>query len=408
MYFFSDGNLSDDFHKQEAPNDSDRYNMKWRTNFYFALGVEGAEQLGHKLEGMFAHVINYMWRKDSPIPFPNTQADVTLFPIPMYFNCYEMRIPVKNAKKMVMEAVLFVDNFDRKFETRPNFFEESGFHLFVGTEAVASFSSIHLSTGQKTRIVMSASYTKRLPKPYGNCVEDVGNISIYSFVGERLGYSKKACQMTMLQKMFVENCECLDYDLPPFLWQNVTNYTLLPDCFGPTSESKKCVETLLLYTWNGQNNFACPDICEDVSVTTHVSLHPWFKKKDSAQFYANFIKDRAFEFRFKDFLTNKGEIDPDKAGDFYDLVASNFLVVGIEFDLSGIVVFKEIPKYTVFTFLAALGGILNLYSGISFVLAIEAADFTLSVVKRFLSRNEKTKIENIHTRNEKTNAENHK
>ena len=66
----------------------------------------------------------------------------------------------------------------------------------------------------------------------------------------------------------------------------------------------------------------------------------------------------------------------------YYLIKRNFAKVTVRFDFKEIVVYKEIPQFSFTSFIGALGGILNLYSGISFIIVVELADFLISMCKK--------------------------
>ena len=83
-----------------------------------------------------------------------------------------------------------------------------------------------------------------------------------------------------------------------------------------------------------------------------------------------------------------GTIYPDKLNELYNLISENFAVVSLKLHLSQITLYKEVPQFTMASFIGSLGVILNLYSGVSFVIVVELVDFLMHLFDRcFSSRN---------------------
>ena len=114
--------------------------------------------------------------------------------------------------------------------------------------------------------------------------------------------------------------------------------------------------------------------------------------EETVSFYRSYIRNKSFEYRFAAVLKGK---DYTKMNDVerkyvYDLIMKNFASININFNFKEIVVYKEVPQYTFSSFIGQLGGILNLYSGISFVVIIELLDFFCSFFRSYLKSEKPT------------------
>ena len=128
----------------------------------------------------------------------------------------------------------------------------------------------------------------------------------------------------------------------------------------------------------------CLRLCEDVSYPQQITSFPWITIDEVPIFYETHIKRKSYEDKFLNFTEgrNVNDMNSNQLERLHKLIKRNFAKVRIKLDLGEIVVFKEIPQFTFTSFIGALGGILNLYSGISFLIVIELADFFINMCKR--------------------------
>ena len=99
-------------------------------NYFYHIGLDGAKQLGHKLELLetkcevgIKQAFRYYWHLCSDF------GTVHSFPAPEYFNCYVLDFYNASFNNPVgrIKLVLYMDNFDRKNDTET---ESNGVRLF--------------------------------------------------------------------------------------------------------------------------------------------------------------------------------------------------------------------------------------------------------------------------------------
>ena len=184
-------------------------------NYFYHIGLDGAKQLGHKLELLVTkckvgikQAFRYYWHSCSEF------GTVHYFPAPEYFNCYVLDFYNASFNNPLgsIKLVLYMDNFDRKngAETECN-----GIHLFFHKRNTFNDENMYfMIPGQKTYLDVSYSYVKQLPQPYGDCIEEPENKIIWTLNGRKLEYSKLGCQYAVYQRQKNYCCGCINENYP--------------------------------------------------------------------------------------------------------------------------------------------------------------------------------------------------
>ena len=87
---------------------------------------------------------------------------------------------------------------------------------------------ISLSTGYETNVKVSQTFYKKLPAPYGECIEDAQSILSFdsdlyrSSVSLTSTYSQKFCLQVCIQELIINMCGCYDLYLPQTRNSNVS------------------------------------------------------------------------------------------------------------------------------------------------------------------------------------------
>ena len=234
----------------------------------------------------------------------------------------------------------------------------------------------------------SMTYSEQLPAPFGTCSEQPQRGSMWSALGQKLRYTKMGCRFSARQKLSFQRCGCVKTGfslqcLQEKVFDNVTSCLDDYDLFN-------CSETVLSPVNVDVGH--CKDLCKQVMFHEHVVILPLLKIEETVSFYRSYIRDKSFEYRFAAILKGKNYTKMNEAERkyIYDLIMNNFASININFNLKEIVVYKEVPQYNFSSFIGQLGGILNLYSGISFVVIIELVDFVCSFFRSFLKSEKPT------------------
>ena len=264
----------------------------------------------------------------------------------------------------------------------------SGLNLFFNIDTSYYLDKVNVLLGQNTQMDFSMTYTEQLSAPYGSCLEQPQQGSMWSALDHKLRYSKMGCRFSARQKLSFQHCGCVKTgfslkDLKEKVFDNVTSCIDDYDLFN-------CSENVLSPANVDVKH--CQDLCKQAMFHKHVVITPLLKMEETVSFYRSYIRNKSFEYRFATVLKGK---DYTKMNDVerkyvYDLIMKNFASININFNLKEIVVYKEVPQYTFSSFIGQLGGILNLYSGISFVVIIELLDFFCSFFRSFFNTEKPT------------------
>ena len=110
----------------------------------------------------------------------------------------------------------------------------------------------------------------------------------------------------------------------------------------------------------------------------------WPAHEIHQNFYDLYIANRSYEGHYHslfEYSTNSYQ-----RRELYDKVTQHFLVVRMYLDRIMVQDIKDKPQFTPASFVAQLGGALNLWAGITVVVAIEVIEFCYEVVAGWCSR----------------------
>ena len=264
----------------------------------------------------------------------------------------------------------------------------SGLNLFFNIDTSYYLDKVNILLGQNTQMDFSMTYTQQLSAPYGPCLEQPQEGSMWSALDHKLRYSKMGCRFSARQKLSFQKCGCVKTgfsikDLEDMVFDNVTSCIDDYDLFN-CSENVPSPATVDVKH--------CQDLCKQAMFHKHVVIIPLLKMEETVSFYRSYIRNKSFEHRFAAVLKGKDYTKMNDVERKYvnDLIMKNFASININFNLKEIVVYKEVPQYTFSSFIGQIGGILNLYSGISFVVIIELLDFVCSFFRSFLKSEKPT------------------
>ena len=344
-----------------------------------SIGVKNISYFGHRLSDLIVkYEFGYTYESYPIISY--LLPTVTYFLDPTFFNCYTFSLNFTDVQPDYVSAsfTLFADNFERIPIDR-HLYDSSSiykFVIFMGTNnTLLSNNEYSIRPGQNIEIDMSLSYNRQLPAPYGSCLKTPIFNSLWTIIGQKLKYSPAGCAIALVERELMDKFGCV------ILSRVLGHQNTLPqlnNCFDLNIPIPELSESFY-HALNLSKN-TCLHLCEEVTYHQHVTSLPWLHVNDVPVFYDEYIRNREFEYRFLNITDNRNisNVDSEQLRKLYALIKDNFATVSININLKDIVVYKEIPQFSFTSFIGTLGGILNLYSGISFIFVIELADFLLS------------------------------
>ena len=255
--------------------------------------------------------------------------------------------------------------------------------LYSDAKNVPSVTQPSAPPGVMTKILISKELYKRLPAPHGNCVPSASD------------YTYDHCRTRCIRKSFQKYCNCVspaDYEPP-----DNKNLSFCISANLPQSEVLKSYGCSLKAYGKivVECTSSCAQHCSETRYKTQVSYSKWPIPHQYASFYNKLIASKSYSKRFHLLSDSNTNVSDDVTKLLKrQLVEDNF--VKIVFDLSNesYQEFVEVPKYSLFSFIGALGGALNLWTGITAIVAIEILETLMNLINKTTSRNQESKPQN--------------
>lgn len=198
-------------------------------------------------------------------------------------------------------------------------------------------------------------------------------------------YTKDGCELECALNKSLSVCKCLPWYLP-----NNFNEASMCDMFGA-----KCVDTIISDQRNYKN---CKEQClEDCKITSYAAI-PSYVPIDPEQtcaepifkaFFGKMFENNPYEMNFERMTMGKwkdwdDQFIDERAMDLcQDYVSKYISIVTVETPVNSVVKAKRVARITFNDKLAAIGGTLGLFSGISILSMVEVVCFCLTITKRF-------------------------
>ena len=231
-------------------------------------------------------------------------------------------------------------------------------------------------SGVLTSVNLHKEVYRRLSEPYGVCSMS------------KLGFSDRLLECA--KRGLVEYCNCImlaDYDTEENEKENLTYCLSVKLSPSEILENFRCTENLDILqkciTSCKHHN------CHEVRYTTDVSYTKWPLPNQYASFYHRLNKNKHFPNapQTLEFQNNDSTADPsDLLQNHYNLllkrqsVRDNFLRIDFSLSTEAYQEFVDVPEFSLFSFVGSLGGILNLWTGITVVVVVEFIEIIINVI----------------------------
>ncbi len=359
-------------------------------NYYHYIGVEAARKLGHQQENFITDCTVTARRGFYPYQASCQEIfGIEFTPHPIYYNCYHINVNNVIGKDEVVDTIEFVLNTDHFDYTcllsAPC--DANVVNLFIHQQGTPfeyiGQDVLKVQAGQNLQVDVSFAHTEHLPDPYGTCRDHTEDIVVWNIYHKKYKYTRMACQIAAYQEHKHLCCDCIS-DKGPVLGFSNESLESFQICRAISRHhvyDYRCRKTGSCQTFKKEMEYAseCPEVCRYITYKTQLSGLPWPSSKHLLGFHRRHIEGRDVEDRFPAPSLNRSDgNDEATLKQLDELVKDNFVMIKIQFDLNSILVYKDVQQFTFTSFLSAFGGLLNLYSGVSFVILIEIADFILS------------------------------
>ena len=355
--------------------------------YFTSIGKENAWRLGQLRDefiiGCYLHKADayrsHFKECRSGLVEVNTHFD------PDYFLCHTIT-PINSDSLHGITLILHLDDFFSEQYDHLDLVYEQGKYLGAvlslheqGKFPVMRQKSVHLPPGYFTDIKIESREKERLPWPYSNCTGDE-----YT-PGTNWKYTSGHCISSCMEAKIITGCLCKDTYLLNIL--DTMDHDHLPYCIDPAHGQQAMLEKTKC-AWYIRNNqmgeciAKCPISCDDIHFEPISSTALWPPNPFHDEFYESHIAGRPYEWRYANlsrvvFEENNPGASP--RSEIRGLVSRNFLRVDISFNEVIFTKDQDIPKTTFTQFLSLLGGMLNIFGGISIFVSVELVDLLITL-----------------------------
>ena len=336
------------------------------------------------------------WEYGEGAPPSTCWADIARHVSPYYGPCSTFHIkeatsPTGQPTSLIM--ILFVNDFAqaeiKDFFLSSYYTYSSGVRLLVhppGTFPLMD-EGVNLPPGHETTITVHVTNRQLMGVPYGSCVRNEMLDTKFGSLEERYTYTDRVCNKFCLQDYIIDNCDCVDpyTPFPKFYRGLEKGFCGLLDFenHSKVNATLRHLECLAQLEMDGVCD--CPQPCSQYLYDIEVSQVPWPHVNYHMAFYHKYIANSDFADNFSAYKDIEKLITTDNRKGFEklrktDLIRRNFLEISVLLQAEQTIMMEDYPVLCLESLFGNVGGILNMWVGISFVTAVEIMDLLWTCV----------------------------
>ena len=374
------------------------------------------ESLLHQLDDIKVFCAWIGWRESVNLDYKHCISDdFVLVPHPDNGNCFTVSVNKSHnfspQEVQALRLILYTDSFfnysftELAVSNGVEPMEGIAIHIHEHGSYFDVYNVLNFPPGISATVELDRQNRVLLPSPYGNCIEEP---FIILSDGRNTGYkySVESCYLFCLQEVFVKHCNCVISDLP-----FKGNFEGIPFCPNVSMQkeagfTKKMVIDNIIYCVGEYTKAECSHCLEPCSSThyfktIHQAAWPHFAYQ--LKFYEKLVSKMKEPIKsyFKTYenITVLMENDQESGTKMLkdtDLIRKNFVEVTIRLQSHLVTELVETPDLTSEGILGTVGGLLNLWIGISFVTLFEVLDLLYRIVKPlFGSEIKETRVRDV-------------
>ncbi len=383
--------------------------------FFQYLGREGAAKQGISQEEMIAACSVRVQRGTIVKMKSCDEVNVTIRQMvhPTFFNCYQLSLPPARLPEFVpvgINLILFVRNTDVQqyvfFNPREEYTQSAGVFFILSDPHTIPFSSESFgmaAAGMHTEVVFSVREMKRLQEPYGKC-NDAQYLEVHDLPGyiipHDVKYTADSCELLCNTHVIREQCGCTDAEQSKGLVDATAEFPFCTNISLPAlqlSEYHRCLRS----TNTGLNGICfkrCTPACLQTTYRTTLSSALWPLRAFQEAFFKRYIVNGPLKDKFDKKVEELQGDDAaqnttcDKSERKETLIRTNFLKLSTKLQTLDTIIYEDTVLYSISGIMSQMGGLLNLWSGITIYLFVEIVEFMIRVVTSWLDCN-KAKVQ---------------
>jgi len=366
-----------------------RENLQHLPGYFQHIGYNAAVQIGHSIDTsvLQCQIIledGILGKRKECAEF----GKFSLYTNPKYLNCLVFKSDLSNLSEedfpIGLSFLIYLDNAENLDSKNSNeMLEEKGLEIYFHHHSILPnlfVEGLKVTSGQFSVIHVHSVLRQRLPWPYGDCIPN-DLLRKYSFNDEILQYSTFTCENVCLQNKVMQECNCTDGHLTQIgLPSNTPHWIrsdfcekMLPN-ISLTIQRATCATSVRSKEML-QCRYNCPWPCLERFWQTTLSHSTWPLNPLTSSFYKKYIQNTFLSAAFPTdevWIQNENSASLQVVNNMvkFDVISYD----SVNFHL------RDLPKLMWESFLAQLGGALNLWSGITTFVLIELIALVYKII----------------------------
>ena len=370
------------------------------SGYFQYIGVKNASIVGHSRVKFIVQCSASLYASASEkvlVDCYDSEDFTWQFLTPEFFRCHTIYPAVDEGYLIAtgVSVMLHVDQADGRltdaFDPMNDNIQSSGVRVAIHDRKVMPDiwdGGFDIPPGHFTSVLGELTVVKRLGKPYGICVDT--HPPFYDLSGRSLVYSVPACINACLQEAVVQNCTCFD---PEIIVTDNLDYHDLPLCGSRRVSLSSTVDKLnCAYHVKASYMYICASSCAAqcmaLEVKKTMSSSPWPKESQQLSFYETMIKNNphimspeyAYFETIDEFVETGQTLEAEKLLKASNIIQKHFAKVRLSLNGLEFLVVEEKPQMSLTGLMSMVGGILNLYNGVSLIVLVEVLELLYNLL----------------------------
>ena len=322
-----------------------------------------------------------------------------------YGYCFTFQQPVNATNTTGFSAILYLDSFS--FVTHMPAFPVGLGNVFTDGARIVLHPAgsqpllkegLNIEAGDHTTVTVKLQRMKRLGPPYSVCEKELPINLCWPGVdiGANTRYRREQCEDYCFQNDILSRCNCIT-------GTRLSAYSMRENTsFCGKKPSDNIVEifefiSATIECYNSITEVACPADCTEDRYDLTLFRSDWPHPSYQLAFYDEHIRGKPYENDFAAYsnISSSGDVHHAFSQlQNLDLIRRNFLQINVVWQQETLTLMSEKESMGIEALIGNLGGVLNLWVGISFVTAVEILEMFFNCCPCIKKRN-KSKVKKV-------------
>ena len=362
--------------------------------YFEFLGVQGAKAVSHVADDFIVSCFLFVKiNQNDRLKIPCGEGAIRPITHHTYFNCYTINTNSTKLDSLVhnyingISVVLHIDRA-REEQELSSYSVQHGEEQNMGVRVAVHPSSVmpdltvdanSVPPGYLGSLSTEVSLAERAKPPYGNCQQSY--TTAYNLFDKKPVLSESLhCRYACVQDHVMAACGCLDSSLPVISSLDLENVSFcgVVNISDPVSTLTRVgCATQIATEIQKSCKTDCGSPCKEIVYKVVPSFMKWPAKQYHLDFYKTMIAPKNYKDAYSVYKTissiydNGDHTEANQLLSSVNLIEDNFARVDVLINNDIVVSTVESPRITIYGLISEIGGLLNLYSGITLIVTLE-------------------------------------